>query len=84
MTNPVPKTQLTDKKISEIWGNLPQTMNEEQDAIEFAKAIIWHQKQIDATIAMTLWEEVAGGMATEYEAYGGDVAQAILSGHNCK
>ena len=33
------KQKLTQQEISEIWGNLPQTTNEEQDAIKFGLAI---------------------------------------------
>ena len=33
------KRKLTEQEISEIWGNLTQTSNEEQDAIKFALAI---------------------------------------------
>lgn len=35
----VGKQRLSKEQISEIWGNLPQTMNEEHDAIVFGMAI---------------------------------------------
>jgi len=40
------KSKLTDEEISEIWGNLPQTSNEEQDAIVFAKAVLKRNNQL--------------------------------------
>jgi hypothetical protein len=40
------KSELTDEEISEIWGNLPQTTNEEQDAIVFAKAVLKRKNQL--------------------------------------
>ena len=33
------KNKLTKEEIAEIWGNLPQTLNEEDDAIKFGMAI---------------------------------------------
>lgn len=33
------KQRLSEEQISEIWGNLPQTGNEEHDAVVFGMAI---------------------------------------------